>query len=101
MRRLLQFGALMLLATALMPVLELFDRWDKPGLSNDTEFAVFAVVFALCLVLLICELISSAAMKCGVAWVRCPQNADEARHVDAGHTVIFTVPPLSLLPLRI
>lgn len=59
MRRLLQFGTFLLLITALLtPVVEFFDRWDPPGPSNDTEMAVFALCFALCLVLLVCRLIA-------------------------------------------
>jgi hypothetical protein len=38
--------------TFLMPLLECFDRWDKPGLTNDTEFPVFLVVLFVALVLL-------------------------------------------------
>lgn len=49
------------MAVILTPLAEIFDRWDTAGLDNDTEFAVFAFVFALCLVLLICRLISSLA----------------------------------------
>jgi hypothetical protein len=45
MRRLLQFGTLMLLVVAFAtPIVEFFDRWDPPGPSNDTEMAVFGLV---------------------------------------------------------
>lgn len=40
------------MVTFLMPLLESFDRWDKPGLSNDTEFPVFLTVLFVALVLL-------------------------------------------------
>lgn len=40
------------MVTFLMPLLECFDRWDKPGLSNDTEFPVFLIVLFVALVLL-------------------------------------------------
>lgn len=59
-RRLLQFGAfLLIMATFLAPLAEFFDCWDAPGLNNDTEFGLFAFVLLLCLVLLVCKLISS------------------------------------------
>ena len=61
-KRLLQFGTLMLLwAAFLTPLVEFFDRWDPPGPSNDTEMAVFGFIFALCLVLLVCNLIAALA----------------------------------------
>ena len=44
MRRLLQFGiSLFLLVMFLAPLAELFDRWEAPRLSNDTEFGEFSV----------------------------------------------------------
>ena len=52
-----------------LSLLELFDRWDAPGFSNDTEFKVYAFLFAICLVLLLCKLISSGALRLGfVSW---------------------------------
>lgn len=42
MKRLFQFGAILMLIGAFYPLLELFDRWDAPGLANDTEFKVYA-----------------------------------------------------------
>jgi hypothetical protein len=59
----------MMLIGAFFPLLELFDRWDAPGFSNDTEFRVYALLFAICLVLLLCKLISSGALKFNfVSW---------------------------------
>lgn len=43
---------LFVVVTFLMPLLECFDRWDRPGLSNDTEFPVFLVMLFIFLVLL-------------------------------------------------
>ena len=61
-KRLLQFGTLMLLLAAfLTPLVEFFDQWDSPGLDNDTEMALFAFIFALCLVLLVCKLTAALA----------------------------------------
>lgn len=64
MRRLLQLGFLLLmLATFVAPLVECFDRWDAPGLSNDTEFALFLFVFLLCLVLVVAMLVALGALK--------------------------------------
>lgn len=40
------------MVTFLMPLLECFDRWDGPGLANDTEFPVFLITLFVTLVLL-------------------------------------------------
>jgi hypothetical protein len=53
MRRILKFVTIaFVMATFLMPLLECFDCWDKPGLSNDTELPVFLIVLSIALVLL-------------------------------------------------
>jgi hypothetical protein len=102
MRRLLQFGTVMLLIAAfIVPLMEFFDHWDAPGLSNDTEYAIYALVFAICLALLVSKLISSGALKLGFISCRVFLRNDRARPVEAGHTFIFAVPPLFILPLRI
>ena len=101
MKRLLQIGNLMLLIAAFVPLLEFFDYWDAPGLSNDTEFAVYAVVFAICLVLLVCKLIASGVLKFSFISVRLFLRDDRARPIEASHTFIFVIPPLFLAPLRI
>ncbi len=62
MQRLFQLGTLILLATTLLvPLSESLDRWDKPGLGNDTEFHLFAIVLFLALVLLLTRLVARAA----------------------------------------
>jgi hypothetical protein len=101
MNRVLQLGTLMPLATVFMPLEELFDSWDEPGLANDTEFALFAFALAICLVLLICTLIAAGMLKVYMLSLRAIQRAQTAIHHEAGHTFIFAVPPLSLVPLRI
>jgi hypothetical protein len=101
MRRLFQFGAVMMLIGAFVPLLELFDRWDAPGLSNDTEYAVYAFLFAICLVLLLCKLIASGALKFGFVSWRVFLRDEKARSVKASHTFLFALPPLLDLPLRI
>lgn len=71
MQRLLQVGTLLLLVvTFLAPLLECFDRWDAPGLANDTEFGFFALIFALCLVLLVCALLAARSLLVSLAAMR-------------------------------
>jgi hypothetical protein len=63
MRRLLQLGALLITLTiCYAPLAEFFDRWDAPGLFNDTEFMIFALILVLCLVLLVSKLIATVAL---------------------------------------
>jgi hypothetical protein len=52
---------MLLLAAFFTPLVEFFDRWDPPGPSNDTEMAVFGLIFALCLVLIVCKLTAALA----------------------------------------
>jgi hypothetical protein len=78
-RRLLQFATItFLLVTLLTPVIECFDRWDAPGLRNDTEFAVFAVVLLVCLVLLVASLVSAAAQRTELTVVRVLERVCDA-----------------------
>ena len=91
----------MMLIGAFVPLLELFDRWDAPGLSNDTEYGIFAFVFAICLVLLVGRLIACGALNFGFLSCRVLLHEDRAKASKAGHTSIFAVPPLFVLPLRI
>lgn len=77
MRRLLQIGTfLFVLIAILAPLAELFDRWDSSGFSNDTEFATFALIFVLCLVLLVSKLISVFAQRIHLIELRCPQPSE-------------------------
>jgi len=70
-RRLLQVGTfLFVLVTFLAPLMECFDRWDTPGLSNDTEFGLFTLIFALCLVLLVCTLMAARSVLVKFASIR-------------------------------
>lgn len=91
----------MMLIGAFYPLLELFDRWDPPGLSNDTEFAVYALLFTICLVLLLCRLISSNALRFGFVFWRLFLRDGKPKPVKGDHRFIFDVPPLLVLPLRI
>lgn len=91
----------MMLIGAFIPLLEFFDRWDAPGLSNDTEYAVYAFILAICLVLLLCELISSGALRVGCIFCRVFLPDNRVKFIAAGHTFLFVPPPLTVLPLRI
>lgn len=101
MRRLLQFGAMMMLIGAFIPLLEFFDHWDPPGLSNDTEYAVFAFILAISLVLLLCKLIASGALEFSFIFRQIFLRDGRVKPVGSGHKFLFVVPPLSTLPLRI
>lgn len=101
MRRLFQFGAVMMLIGAFIPLLEFFDRWDVPGLSNDTEYAVYAFILAICLVLLLSKLISSGALKLGFISCRIFLRDDRMKPIKAGSDFLFVVPPLTASPLLI
>jgi hypothetical protein len=102
MRRLLQLGTfLFVLSTILVPIAELFDRWDGPGISNDTEFAFFALMLLLCLVLLISRLVAVLGLQ--IRLVTMPLFKEPDRHTKAEAEGAFAIPtPLAnLVPLRI
>jgi len=102
MRRLLQFGTLLfLLVMFLAPLAELFDRWDAPGLSNDTEFSVFALVFALCLVLVVCMLIAARSLRNKLVLGPVVQYPPDEKISFGPELVISIFIPPRLLPLRI
>jgi hypothetical protein len=101
-RRLLQFATfLFVLVTFLAPLSECFDRWDTPGLSNDTEFAVFALILLLCLVLLVSRLVAACALLIHMVLLprfgRCRQQPAS----QSGSGLAIFVPPLCPPPLRI
>jgi hypothetical protein len=102
MRRLLQIGTyLFLLVIFLAPLADYFDRWDAPGISNDTEFSVFALVLALCLVLIVCLLIAARSLLLNLVLERVAQElSDEWLPIGANRQVSIFIPP-RLLPLRI
>jgi hypothetical protein len=91
----------MMLIGAITPLLEFFDRWDAPGLSNDTELAVYAFVFAICLVLLLCRLVACDALKFSLTSCQLLLGDDKSIPLESANTSIFAVPPLFILPLRI
>jgi len=100
MRRLLQLGTVLLvLSTILVPIAELFDRWDSPGISNDTEFAFFAVMLLFCLVLLISRLVAVLGLRMRLVTVPVAQEPDRLAAVEAE---AFAIPTrANLIPLRI
>jgi hypothetical protein len=102
MRRLLQFGTLLfLLVMSVAPLAEFFDRWDAPGLSNDTEFGVFALVLALCLVQVVCMLIAARSLRNKLVLGPMVQYPPDEK-ISFGTTLIVSIfiPP-RLSPLRI
>lgn len=102
--RLLQLGTFLLLAaTLLVPLFESFDRWDSPGLGNDTEFHLFAIVLFLALVLLLCRLIVRSALvfrlaRVAAALIAALESASHL-HADPGFIPPQSSPPIA--PLRI
>lgn len=101
MKRLIQFGTLMfLLVTFIAPLVECFDGWDGPGISNDTEFAVFVVVLALCLVLLVSVLLATRALIAKLVSLLLHPPESSASNALASVCSIF-IPPLNRCPLRI
>lgn len=91
----------MLLFAVLMPMEEVFDQWDRPGLANDTEFAAFTIVFAICLVLLVCTLVASGILWLSSMCLGLSEDTETARSSDVGEITVWLVPPLSPGPLRI
>jgi hypothetical protein len=102
MRRLLQLGTFCLfLAAFLAPLAECFDRWDAPGISNDTEFAAFALVLTLCLVLLVSKLLSVLALRIGFVSQPHHQRSQLVRALQGNSPFAIFIPPISPPPLRI
>jgi len=100
-RRLLQFGTLMLLLAAfLTPLIQFFDRWDPPGPGSDTELAVFGLILVLCLVLVVCELIASFGQSIGLTLASRLQQrgrapSEKLRQI-AGILTLHVSPPLRI-----
>lgn len=102
MRRLLQLATLLFVAAAILaPLAECLDSWDPPGLSSDTEFALFAILLTLCLVLLVASLIAFMALLVQLIARRNARGPDAAGS-PAWLTSAFCVrPPPLLHTLRI
>ena len=102
MKRLLRLGTFVLLvATIAAPVSEWFDRWDAPGISNDAEFAVFALILMLCLVLLVSKLMAAVAMAMRLVLLATLRWMEDATGTPGNSLAEFFVPPISPPPLRI
>lgn len=102
MHSLLQFGTMILLLAAfVIPLLELFDRWDAPGLGNDTEMGVFFLVLVLCLVLLVCKLIAGSSGRLSWITTLLPRWEQTFRLLDRLLSKIIFIPPQLRPPLRI
>jgi hypothetical protein len=64
MKRLLKVITIILVTmTLVMPVLEYFDRWDRPGLSNDSELPLFLIVLFISLVLVVAAALARHMMN--------------------------------------
>ena len=102
MRRLLQLGTCILLLVALVaPIAECFDCWDAPGVSNDVEFAVFSLILALCLVLLVSRLIAFLALLVDQFSIRHVVDVGSLGFTDAHSSAGLIVPPRNATPLLI
>jgi hypothetical protein len=91
---------MLLLAAFFTPLIEFFDRWDPPGPSNDTEMAVFGLIFALCLVLIVCKLTAALATLISLVLVLGLQHSGGWLRRDARLFLSSIVPQISP-PLRI
>ena len=91
----------MLILAAFLPILEFFDRWDTPGLGNDTEMGVFFLVLVLCLVLLVSKLIAGLFGR--LLWITnlLPRWEQTFRVVDQICSRTIFLPPQFPPPLRI
>lgn len=102
MRRIAQLGILLfLLVMLLAPVAEFFDSWDPAGLSNDTEFGVFALAFAVCLALAVCLLVAGRCFRNQLAPGTALRSPAEARLLLALEAVVCVFIPPRSTPLRI
>ncbi len=91
----------LLLSVFLAPTFELFDRWDAPGLCNDTEMAVFGLVLLLCLALAVWEIVSSLADQFSdvVVAILSPERSSPL-HLEQAFGYKLIVPPITA-PLTI
>ena len=102
MRRLLQLSTLILILTVIVaPISEALDRWDPPGLSHDTEFAVFAFVLCIALVLLVSQLVAMAKQTIpltseAVLYLRYTLHFPQTVMVRAGCLCTGLSPPLRI-----
>jgi hypothetical protein len=86
--------------TLLMPLLEYFDRWDRPGLSGDSELPVFLVILFIALVILVAVAIARRTMARQNAQTKTDFVNEFARSEFRAWTDIAVSPSVSP-PLRI
>jgi hypothetical protein len=53
----------MVTMTVLLPLLEYFDRWDRPGLRNDSELPAFLITLFIALVILAAAAVARRLME--------------------------------------
>lgn len=90
-----------MLTTFLAPLAECFDRWDLPGIGNDTEFAVCALIVSLCLVLLVSKLIAAFALLVSLVSIRFLRKSSQLNTIATFSILEIFIPPRSAPPLRI
>lgn len=102
MRRLLQLGGLLLpLVCLLVPISEAMDRWDAPGLSQDTEFRLFVIVLLFALVLLVARLVSVQRLIVTLMQLAALPAAEESSRTMGQAMRQELQPPRVAVPLRI
>ena len=101
-KRLLQFGVLLLsLVAVLTPLVEFFDCWDPPVAPiNDTELSIFGIVLLFALVLLVSRLLAmlDRMIRIGVLFRLEPLFSVAS---EPALKLGFVVDPQSSPPLRI
>jgi hypothetical protein len=90
-----------MLSTVLTPFVEFFDRWDGPGLADDTEFAVFALTLTFSVILVVCLLLAARSLLRNIARGPIAQVAPRSLYASAPDNSISIFIPPRLLPLRI
>jgi hypothetical protein len=101
MKRLLTFATIgFLLVTFLTPLLECFDTWDRPGLTNDSELPVFLFILSIALILLVATIIAGLTLARHTATTK-TRIVYEFFHSEmrAWHDIV--IPPILSPPLRI
>jgi len=91
------FGLLVVFA----PLAECFDRWDPPGIVDDTEFAIFASLLMLGLVILVSRMISMFALRVSLVLVALMERPAKMHARDLWLIDCQAVSPFPLSPLRI
>lgn len=95
------FVVLLALTTALLPLLELFDRWDTASLpSNDTEFRFTCLLVILDLFVLLAQILP--AILRSIRIISLPLGSMTCVCMHQRYEVAKTAPFLpSTIPLRI